>query len=79
MASRRGWLARMERIAKGIFVIVGFVLAGLTVWYLRSPAVPVGHLDQVGTDRVDPDLAHIEDRSLAMGREASWEKSSSRE
>ena len=63
----------MERIAKGIFVIVGFVLAGLTVWYLRSPAVPVGHLDQVGTDRVDPDLAHIGDRSLEMGREVAVE------
>ncbi len=71
MAPRRGWLARIKRVAKGIFVIVGFVVAGLTIWYLRSPAVPTGHLDQVGTDRVDPDVAHIGDRSLEIARDVA--------
>jgi CubicO group peptidase (beta-lactamase class C family) len=51
--------------------MVGLVVAALTGWFLLSPPVPTGHLDRVGTNRVDPELAGVGDQSLEMGREVA--------
>mgnify|MGYP000158004845 CR=1 FL=1 len=57
MARTRGWLVRVKRIAKGVFVFAGLAVAGLTTWYLRSPAVPAGHLDRPFAAVLQQDLA----------------------
>jgi CubicO group peptidase (beta-lactamase class C family) len=68
--SSRALLA-IRRIATGVAVVVGLVVAALTVWFLLSPSAPPGHLERVGTNRVDPELAGVGDRSLEMGRDVA--------